>query len=81
MGIGGFGQRQQRLQQTLDMTGAKQVFAARHQGYALQMVIDRYRQVIRGRRVAPGDDRVAFQFGLNTSAERMVSVPSRQASL
>ena len=49
MGIGRLGQSQQRLQQPLDMGGGQQVFAARHQGHALEGVIHHHRQMIGGR--------------------------------
>ncbi|NCZ86338.1 MAG: hypothetical protein EBY95_02680 [Actinobacteria bacterium] len=34
-------QAEQRLQQAMDMGGVEQVLAARHQGHALQRVVDR----------------------------------------
>ena len=47
---------QQALQQDVDVRGRKNVLAPRHQGHALQMIVDRDREVIAGRRVLAGND-------------------------
>ncbi len=52
---------QQILQQCVDMGRRQQVDAARHQGDALQVIVDRDREMVAGRRVLAGDHEVAHQ--------------------
>ena len=61
MGIGRFGQGQQRLQQPLDMGGGQQILAPRHQGHALKSIVHHHRQMIGGRHVLARQHQIAEQ--------------------
>ena len=65
---------QQLLQQDLHVGGGQHVLAARHQGHALEVIVDGDREVIAGRRVLPRDHEVAHQqrLALDTAARLVV---------
>jgi len=53
---------EERLQQPMQMSGVEEVLAAADQGDPLQVIVQDDGQVIAGRRVLAGEDRVAQRF-------------------